>query len=881
MQQFSSPAGQAPLPNPQAMPPMLQPAQQSPLAPQQPMGQMGQLPTGIDPRAVAANPSGFQQWQQQALAQEAAMPGSTMFAPQQPAGQMGLGGLGQGMGALPPQTAANTQNMAPMLQQYLASGNQQSALQQPAGQMTGWTPANQMPSSQNLATQGITQQQLQAMPTAQKAYAEGGAVNAPSPQAWMPPPNRLPMMPPQRPIGQMPPQGMPQQPPMGQMPQQMPMGQMPPQMPQRFAVGGSVTPMPTQDQLGGTQIAPVRQHAQGGMHHDTSSTPVDDQMLAQMQKNPQFDQVISATHEQMGNIPLDALNELIKMVRFAMLHPKKYPEIRAAAIRDHMVEPDDMPEQFDVQFLATMLSTMVALKKRQEAKGKEGFASGGLASAAKQLQAKGRYHDTILAHISPQEAAMLRANGGAGTINPATGLPEYLSFSSVWKDIKNAAKIVAPIILTALVPAAGAYLGTFLTGTLGATAAGIVGTTLAGGLAGAAGAAIQGTDIGKGAIFGGITGGLGGALGAGANALGKAAGLTKGLSTAAQGYIGAGLAGAGAAKLTGEDWKQGALKGLASRYVSNKLQNFAPVKSANEWMQGKVAQLTPPQSTPAMEAVNSLKDAGFEGNTFVAGQQVDPATGEVYKPNIEAASTYTSPDGMPNLDANGNPVVETGGRYINQGPTAAAGTPAAPAAPQTLAGKAMDAVGSGLQTSALVGAVGLLSGSGAPPPPAVEAIKTLSPEQQAYFNRPTVRLDYNRMMQNAAASGMSLAQFMNQNWSTIQGGAYNVAEGAAPPTPKARGGQAYATGGALSKMAYLAQGSGSGRADTIDAKLSDGEFVVDAETVALLGDGSTKEGARRLNMMREQLRQQKGAALSKGKFSPAAKSPLAYMAGAR
>ena len=83
--------------------------------------------------------------------------------------------------------------------------------------------------------------------------------------------------------------------------------------------------------------------------------------------------------------------------------------------------------------------------------------------------------------------------------------------------------------------------------------------------------------------------------------------------------------------------------------------------------------------------------------------------------------------------------------------------------------------------------------------------------------------------------------------------------------------------GGLSKIAYLAQGAGSGRDDTIDARLSDGEYVIDAETVALLGDGSTKEGARRLDQMRSDLRKQKAKKLAKGAFSSPAKSPLSYM----
>jgi len=49
----------------------------------------------------------------------------------------------------------------------------------------------------------------------------------------------------------------------------------------------------------------------------------------------------------------------------------------------------------------------------------------GLKTLAKELQSKGRNGDTILAHINPQEAGILKALGGSGTINPDTGLPEY------------------------------------------------------------------------------------------------------------------------------------------------------------------------------------------------------------------------------------------------------------------------------------------------------------------------------------------------------------------------------------------------------------------------------------------------------------------------
>jgi hypothetical protein len=43
------------------------------------------------------------------------------------------------------------------------------------------------------------------------------------------------------------------------------------------------------------------------------------------------------------------------------------------------------------------------------------------------IASKGQDGDTMLAHINPREAILLKAHGGSGTINPTTGLPEYKS----------------------------------------------------------------------------------------------------------------------------------------------------------------------------------------------------------------------------------------------------------------------------------------------------------------------------------------------------------------------------------------------------------------------------------------------------------------------
>jgi hypothetical protein len=89
--------------------------------------------------------------------------------------------------------------------------------------------------------------------------------------------------------------------------------------------------------------------------------------------------------------------------------------------------------------------------------------------------------------------------------------------------------------------------------------------------------------------------------------------------------------------------------------------------------------------------------------------------------------------------------------------------------------------------------------------------------------------------------------------------------------------QAKAMGG-LSQVHSMKIGGGAdGRSDDVNAVLSDGEYVMDAESVAMLGNGSSKAGAAKLDQMRSKLRQHKGKNLASGKISPNAKSPLSYL----
>ena len=90
-----------------------------------------------------------------------------------------------------------------------------------------------------------------------------------------------------------------------------------------------------------------------------------------------------------------------------------------------------------------------------------------------------------------------------------------------------------------------------------------------------------------------------------------------------------------------------------------------------------------------------------------------------------------------------------------------------------------------------------------------------------------------------------------------------------------------AHGGSSDRTEFAVNGPGTGRSDDIPAVLSDGEYVMDAETVALLGDGSSKAGAKKLDELRVKVRKHKGKKLAEGRFSANAKKPEAYLSGGR
>jgi hypothetical protein len=75
------------------------------------------------------------------------------------------------------------------------------------------------------------------------------------------------------------------------------------------------------------------------------------------------------------------------------------------------------------------------------------------------------------------------------------------------------------------------------------------------------------------------------------------------------------------------------------------------------------------------------------------------------------------------------------------------------------------------------------------------------------------------------------------------------------------------------------KGPGDGTSDSIPARLATGEYVMDAQTVSMAGNGDNSAGAKAFDKMRENIRKHKGAALAKGKMAPDAKPLEKYMGG--
>ena len=201
------------------------------------------------------------------------------------------------------------------------------------------------------------------------------------------------------------------------------------------------------------------------MRQSVSPKEFGDEMLAGAAQTAPEDVAAFRSALEQIDLPPEALDLLNNMVDEILANPDKYEEIRAKY--SEMGAPDEiLPEQFDAEFFSAL--NMAVDQMIGEPAGVQAFAQGGIAELkpiAKAIASYGRNGDTMLAHITPAEARMLRRRGGSGTINPKTGLPEYFgllkviskSLKAIGKAVKSFAKsTVGKIVLTV---ALGYFLG--------------------------------------------------------------------------------------------------------------------------------------------------------------------------------------------------------------------------------------------------------------------------------------------------------------------------------------------------------------------------------------------------------------------------------------
>lgn len=415
------------------------------------------------------------------------------------------------------------------------------------------------------------------------------------------------------------------------------------------------------------------------------------------------------------------------------------------------------------------------------------YAQGGLPSLANNMASKGRYGDSMMVHMSPQEVQGLQrlamANGTSLSVNPYTGMPEAFSLKKMFKKI---AKFVAPILPFIPIPGL-AGLSPLITKALLSTAVG--------GLSGK-----KGFDLKRGLMSGLTTYGIGS--------------LAQGAGAAANANAGANI---------GDIAAQQAADSAISINAVPAGPDFAP----GTMMDAVTGDVLPPTDAAAT-AASKFAEAMPEGSGFM---DYVNQTGQ----NIKTAATglYDTVTGAPGARA-----AFTSGQAINPFTDKPIGV-------GTAASAAFTGV-AGMKT------LDELEKAKAEADKILQDVNNKNEEEKAYARK--ILADYPvqyRRITGQEVSGFGMAgggridsydDEIGGDDNMMQGGIAALAKGGLPPR-------------------YL-RGGGDGMSDSIraniggkqEARLADGEFVIPADVVSHLGNGSSNAGAKRLYSMMDRVR---------------------------
>lgn len=349
------------------------------------------------------------------------------------------------------------------------------------------------------------------------------------------------------------------------------------------------------------------------------------------------------------------LDTLIQIVQYMHDHEEEYGSAVSQLVQAGIVQEGTFPPEYDPEFIATLgMVLLEAKRQRMQAAPEQAMpqppmqlAAGGIAEAARILAGQGRGGDTMLAHINKDEAKLLKRHGGAGTINPKTGLREFWSLSGAISDLgKSAASFVnnplgtikkgvqtitaSPVGRILATAALAAFLGP---GAFGVTGLGL-GTAASLGLASGAITALGGGNL-KDVLRSGAQGYFVGAIsGAAGSAIGSATGVT---NAAAQAAMGAGAAGTAVGVLSGKGLKASLTEGLKSAAIAG--LTTGATKGFDAQAQSTAVQATQPggqQGPLTTEQVNQQISEMAKGQTGNVSGQYNPATGKFEVPVSDA-----------------------------------------------------------------------------------------------------------------------------------------------------------------------------------------------------------------------------------------------------
>jgi hypothetical protein len=587
--------------------------------------------------------------------------------------------------------------------------------------------------------------------------------------------------------------------------------------------------------------------------------------------------------------------------------PNNYPEVRARLLAEGVPE-DILPETFDLEFFVALRMAVEEAENLSQEPRPTGqdmpvqMAEGGIVGLpqmtpiAREMAAMGRNGDTMLAHITPQEAMMLQRMGGSGTINPYTGLPEFFlkklfrgvgkAIKSVGKAVKKFAKsTVGRIVLSV---ALGAFLGPMATGFLsgmGVTVGAAAATGISAGI-GVFGSSLLAGDGFKNSLRNGLT--------AGALSFGVA-GVTQagGFSAPA----------AGAPQTLGEGFTKG-LDNITSPF--RKAADFisgGPDAAAQTASDSAIKTAQDYVTQPAINdptAQLALGDSPY--NSF--GQGPPRLTGEEYFKAAPDTSGFSSQEfnknliankavGPGSLDYSGQLAVERGTQIGYPG---GSGPPVVPYAADagSLPGISPSSI-TGPELGAPLNRIQPLSPANAPAVAPGAATSSAGPTMidraQSFYQDPSVK-SFGNIFYDASAKttlgklapglttagiaylasgdpfkaplpeGMTQEEFdakIAQDQAQFRQdrpafyGSFTRPEYYLPPTYRAAEGSGPEGVENFPRKNGAINGPGTGTSDDIPAMLSDGEFVFTAKSVRNMGGGSRRKGAAKMYKLMKML----------------------------